>query len=138
MFKRIRKPLSVFLAVVMALSVLPFAVFAEEIKTASAAAETETQEVETHQGKLVGIELTVGNTKSTYASDENGKLVLVSEETVQKRGRSKAPKKGETPQDATGWESFSPGEIKNAAAWAIENPFGTAKSFDKDGKASDV
>lgn len=139
MFKHIRKPLSVFLAIVMALSVLPFAIFAEEWKSAAAETAQEAPEEQTRQGKLIAAEITVGNTKSTYALNEEGKLELVSEETLSKRGLRKAPKKSdETPANATGWESFTSAEIKNAAKWAIDNAYGTAKAFVSGGNATVV
>ena len=122
-----KKLLSVLLAVVMACSVMPFAVFAEEWKTAQseAAAEAETEANEPLQGDLIAAEITVGNTKSTYALNEEGKLELVSEETVKtKRGLFKAPKK-----ETSVWDSFSDDTLLAAANWAMTNPIGTATTF---------
>ena len=128
MQKTIRKSLSVLLSLLMLLSVLPLSTFAEELKAAEAQSETapaddETQDTadELQQGALIAAEITVGRTKSTYAADDSGKIVLISEETVARRGLFKAPKTAEST-----WASFSDDELQAAANTMMSSAIGTA------------
>ena len=103
MKKTIRKSLSILLSLLMLLSVLPLSAFAEELHETAAQTEpapeddaAQDPDAEPRQGAMIAAEITVGNVKSTYAVDGTGKLVLVSEETIAKRGLFKAPKKADS------------------------------------------
>ena len=141
--KTARKGLAILLSLLMLLSVLPLAVFAEEWKAAaeSRAAEPAGEAAddapdEPNPGKLIAAEITVGNIKSYYALNEAGKLELVGEETVG-RGPKKAPRPSDSPaENETGWEGFTPAQVKAAAEWAAANPIGASTVFvNGDGKA---
>ncbi len=132
MQKTFRKSLSILLSLLMLLSVLPLSAFAEELHEAAAQTEeaptkaapaddaAQDPDAEPRQGAMLSAEITVGNVKSTYAVDETGKLVLVSEETIAKRGLLKAPKKA----DST-WASFSDAALQAAATTMMGSNIGT-------------
>ncbi len=132
MQKTFRKTLSILLSLLMMLSVLPLSTFAEELHEAAAQTEeaptkaapaedaAQDPDAEPRQGAMLSAEITVGNVKSTYAVDETGKLVLVSEETIAKRGLLKAPKKA----DST-WAAFSDAALQKAANTMMRSAIGT-------------
>ena len=132
MQKTIRKSLSILLSLLMLLSVLPLSAFAEELHEAAAQTEeaptdpapaddpAQDPDAEPRQGAMLSAEITVGNVKSTYAVDETGKLVLVSEETIAKRGLFKAPKAAEST-----WASFADDALQAAATTMMSSAIGT-------------
>ena len=132
MQKTFRKTLSILLSLLMMLSVLPLSAFAEELQEAAAQTEeaptdpvpvedaAQDPDAEPRQGAMIAAEITVGNVKSTYAVDETGKLVLVSEETIAKRGLFKAPKTA----DST-WAAFSDAALQAAATTMMGSNIGT-------------
>ena len=130
--KTVRKGLAILLSLLMLLSVLPLSAFAEELHEAAAQTEeaptkpapaedaAQDPDAEPRQGAMIAAEITVGNVKSTYAVDETGKLVLVGEETIAKRGLFKAPKNA----DST-WAAFSDDALKAAATTMMSSAIGT-------------
>ncbi|MBR3095347.1 MAG: hypothetical protein IKH12_07155, partial [Clostridia bacterium] len=130
--KTVRKGLAILLSLLMLLSVLPLSAFAEELQEAAAQTEeaptkpapaedaAQDPDAEPRQGAMIAAEITVGNVKSTYAVDETGKLVLVGEETIAKRGLFKAPKKA----DST-WAAFSDDALQAAATTMMGSNIGT-------------
>ena len=111
---------------------LPLSAFAEELQKAAAQTEeaptkpapaedaAQDPDAEPRQGAMIAAEITVGNVKSTYAIDDSGKLVLVSEETIAKRGLFKAPKNA----DST-WAAFSDDALQAAATTMMRSAIGT-------------
>lgn len=137
MFKHVRKPISIFLAIIMALSVLPFSVFAEEWKAAAEehAQDTVAEDIQaaqeaplTYTGDLLSAEITVGNERRVYAFDESGRVQLVSKETVRSGGPQRAPVKPAEGQGFDG-ENVPAANAEAAAKWALEHSLSDATTL---------
>ena len=115
----IRKAIAVFLTTLMILSILPMSVFAEEIRNAPARTEQPAEtEAPVLTGKLLRAEVAFGDTRRVYAPDENGDIILVSEETVSRRGLFRAPARtDDSPRfDA---DTVAAAAAEAAAHWAL-------------------
>ena len=145
--KTTRKCLAVLLAVIMTLSVMPFAVFAEEWKDAAAqraqevpaeAASETADETAAYPGDLLSAEIIVGNEKSVYAPDGDGVIRLVSQETIRTGGPLRAPV---SPAEDAGFdgENVDPLAAYAAADWALNHTFFEATTMrDRNGVATIV